>query len=521
MTGNSWGGTSATLGYRGTRAVSPVNITYNTRNPGIYDTQNVVEGDEWLNTTTSQLWKLIALGQTPTSQRFTLATWIETTSSTGTVLTLTGNSGGPIDPDINGNINVVGDATTIAAIGVAGTNTITFSAGGGVAAEFITDDTNSALPINGIINVQGGSNIHTSNSAPDGNSYQIDLNDTVSISGSMTAGTGLTATTGDVTASAGNVVITAGNLVMPSSWNAGGTAGIIKWGTRNFVMTDGTDNQIIGLDSGNTTMTAVNTLIFGSNSLPLVTSASMNTIFGNQVMTTNTSTGTNNLIIGNTAYNVGTDSFNTIVGNDSLALATTANRNICLGGSTGFNSGGGTGLTTGDSNILIGYTAGSAYTGNESNNIIIGQGNGVVGESSVIRIGSLSPSPQTACFITGIRGATTGVADAVAVLIDSAGQLGTVSSSRRFKNSIVDLSKDSSDILKLRPVSFEFNDGKPGMRHYGLIAEEVDETFPYLTAKDQNGLPHSVKYHEMPTLLLNELIKLSKRVAELEKILIS
>ncbi len=46
---------------------------------------------------------------------------------------------------------------------------------------------------------------------------------------------------------------------------------------------------------------------------------------------------------------------------------------------------------------------------------------------------------RPATFIAGIRGVTTGSANAVAVLIDSSGQLGTASSSRRVKDDIADM----------------------------------------------------------------------------------
>ena len=45
------------------------------------------------------------------------------------------------------------------------------------------------------------------------------------------------------------------------------------------------------------------------------------------------------------------------------------------------------------------------------------------------------------CFIGNIRGVTTQIANAIPVLVDSAGQLGTVSSSKRFKNEIKPMDK--------------------------------------------------------------------------------
>ena len=48
---------------------------------------------------------------------------------------------------------------------------------------------------------------------------------------------------------------------------------------------------------------------------------------------------------------------------------------------------------------------------------------------------------SNSCFIGHIRGVTTANADAIPVLIDSEGQLGTLSSSRRFKKEIKPMDK--------------------------------------------------------------------------------
>lgn len=78
---------------------------------------------------------------------------------------------------------------------------------------------------------------------------------------------------------------------------------------------------------------------------------------------------------------------------------------------------------------------------------------GVAAETRTIRIGT---SAQTPVFIAGIRGTTTGVAYCVPVVIDSAGQLGTVCSSRRFKKDIADMGARTARLLELRPVVFHY-----------------------------------------------------------------
>ncbi len=105
---------------------------------------------------------------------------------------------------------------------------------------------------------------------------------------------------------------------------------------------------------------------------------------------------------------------------------------------------------------------------------------------------------------------TTGVANAIPVLIDGNGQLGTISSSRRFKYDIQDMGEASSDLLRLRPVAFRYKQAQTDGSHplqYGLIAEEVKEVLPELVAHGRDGQPETVLYHILPAMLLNEVQK--------------
>jgi hypothetical protein len=104
---------------------------------------------------------------------------------------------------------------------------------------------------------------------------------------------------------------------------------------------------------------------------------------------------------------------------------------------------------------------------------------------------------------------TTGVANAVTVLIDGNGQLGTASSSREVKQDILDVGDLSDRLLELRPVAFRYKQhavSEPDAPlEFGLIAEEVAEVFPELVVYDDEGRPETVKYHLLSALLLNEL----------------
>jgi t-SNARE complex subunit (syntaxin) len=62
----------------------------------------------------------------------------------------------------------------------------------------------------------------------------------------------------------------------------------------------------------------------------------------------------------------------------------------------------------------------------------------------------------------------------------------------------------------LRAVTFQYKEadedgGKPVQ--FGLIAEEIAETFPELVVTDETGKPETVSYHLLSTLLLNEFQK--------------
>ena len=146
-----------------------------------------------------------------------------------------------------------------------------------------------------------------------------------------------------------------------------------------------------------------------------------------------------------------------------------------------------------------------------SGNIYIGtEGPGI--DNGTIRIGGSTTfsdqAIQTKFFVSGVRGITTSNNDAVPVLIDSAGQLGTVSSSRRFKEDIRDMGDASRSLMRLRPVTFRyrnpFADGSKPVQ-YGLIAEEVAEVYPDLVARSADGQIETLKYQVLDAMLLNEV----------------
>src|SRR5439155_18443535 len=106
--------------------------------------------------------------------------------------------------------------------------------------------------------------------------------------------------------------------------------------------------------------------------------------------------------------------------------------------------------------------------------------------------------------------------DAIPVLIDSAGQLGTVSSSRRFKKEIKPMDQTSEAILGLKPVTFRYKSDSEGTPQFGLIAEEVAEVNADLVVRDENGEIYTVRYEAVNAMLLNEFLKEHRKVEKLE-----
>ena len=292
----------------------------------------------------------------------------------------------------------------------------------------------------------------------------------------------------------------------------------------------GSWNTALGTDAGRSYTGAESyNVCIGGNANGLVGETGT-TRCGTATGSSNTNNSFYGFSAGNGVYTLATGINNTFIGANSATFFSTANKNSSLGSNTFLVLGTGASnvavgyntlpaLTTGSFNIAIGDSAGlNIATSGESSNIYLNN-NGTATESHVLRIGAgagTGTQQLNKAFIHGIRGITTGVADAIAVLVDSAGQLGTVSSSRRFKQNIQEMGSLSSSVMNLSPVTFEFKT-HPGKIQFGLIAEEVEDVMPCLVAYNEDGLPETVKYHELVPMLLNEIQKLNKRIEDLEK----
>jgi len=264
-----------------------------------------------------------------------------------------------------------------------------------------------------------------------------------------------------------------------------------------------TDNTAIGYHTLYNDTNGFFSTAVGSLALFSLTSGNNNTAAGYKALYSNT-TGHDNTANGAAALQSNTSNANTANGAGALTKNTTGDSNTADGYRALTNN------TTGADNVALGYYAGASLTTGSDNVDIANMG--VAGESNTIRIGT--QGEQVATYVAGIYGAT--ASGGTAVYINSSGQLGTATSSARFKRDIRLMDKESEALLALRPVTFRYKQqlDPAGIPQFGLVAEEVEKVNPDLVVRDADGKPYSVRYEAVNAMLLSEFLKEHKAFLE-------
>jgi trimeric autotransporter adhesin len=299
------------------------------------------------------------------------------------------------------------------------------------------------------------------------------------------------------------------------------TTGFQNAATGSFALTNNTtgfNNTATGAEALEANSTGNNNTATGWEALSDNTTGIQNTAIGSFALFNNT-TGNGNTAIGLNALLSNNAGVNTATGVNALAgnttgIGNTANGTFAANFSNGDNNTAigfqaYTQATAGNNNTTLGFNAGAHLT-TGSDNIDIGN-LGVASDSGTIRIGTVGT--QTKAFIAGIRDAAIG---GVEVRVNMNGRLGTVPSSKRFKDVIKPMDKASAVLLALRPVTFHY---KPeidpeGIPQFGLVAEEVEKVNPDLVVHDKEGKPYSVRYDQVNAMLLNEFLKEHRKVED-------
>jgi len=255
-----------------------------------------------------------------------------------------------------------------------------------------------------------------------------------------------------------------------------------------------------------------------------------NTALGASALSNNIS-GSSNTATGVTALFANTTGgLNTAIGDAALAANTSADRNTAVGAfalnddTTGDrNTAVGvfalTDDTTGAFNTAVGVQAlASDTTGGLNTALGVGAGGSVTTANNVICIGAnvSGENVTNSCYIGNIFGATS--SSGVAVFVNGLGKLGTVTSSKRFKQEIKPMGTTSEALFSLRPVAFHYKKeiDPAGTPQLGLVAEEVEKVNPDLVVRDKEGKPYSVRYDQVNAMLLNEFLKEHRKVENLK-----
>jgi hypothetical protein len=253
--------------------------------------------------------------------------------------------------------------------------------------------------------------------------------------------------------------------------------------------TTGGGNTAMGFDSLRFNTTGQNNTGIGHTALRLNTNGINNTALGYQALTNNN--GGFNTAVGVAALEAhASGAVNTAVGALALQINTAGNDNVAVGYYSLRNALGG-------NNIALGTGAGATLSAGDGN-LYLGVDSGVADESN-------------ATYIRNISGATS--VDGVAVFVNAAGKMGTLTSSLRYKEDVRSLSGTGAQLQALRPVTFYYKPefaGGSRVKQYGLIAEEVAETMPDLVVRDTDGAIQTVRYQFLTPLLLAEVQRLER-----------
>jgi hypothetical protein len=295
---------------------------------------------------------------------------------------------------------------------------------------------------------------------------------------------------------------------------------------------NGFRNIFIGREAGYFNSTGNDNVYMGAFAGQKGTDGTYNTFIGTESGQFGT-TGSNNSFMGHRAGYVSNGSSNVAIGdlsgsndNNYLNTPSTFSGSVFLGASSGSMQKSGTGNTylgayagrtnlTGEGNVFIGYSAGQNETG--SNKLYISN----TSSATPLIYGEFyygDPAYQKVRINGKLEVAETTAGTGVAAVITPSGQITKQSSSRRYKNDIVDLESNINDFMKLRPVSFEWNNttSTPGVKDYGLIAEEVNNTFPSLSFRNADGTIEGVNYHAVNILTIDVVQQQQKKIEELE-----
>ena len=360
-----------------------------------------------------------------------------------------------------------------------------FAAGTIFATQQYNINANRVLGINGSNNIFVGVNAGVSNTSGDSNAF-------------VGSGAGQSNTTG------------ANNSFF------GRRAGLLN--------SSGSDNSFFGTNSGDSNTQGLSNSFFGRSAGESNTEGSNNSFFGRSAGESNTLGAGNSFFGGNAGSANTTGGNNSFFGIESGAVNTEGNDNSYFGYRAGYLNSQGSGNSffgasagrvnfggfntfigvdagldniTGSANTLIGYGA-DVDNGNLLFATALGAG-AIVSTSNTVVLGRTDDTVRIPGFLRVVR---LGIPGTVPLCQNNVNlTISTCSSSIRYKSNVTPFRPGLGLIKRLRPVSFNWNEG--GMLDMGLVAEEVAAIEPLLTTTNSKGELEGVKYDRVGVVLVN------------------
>src|SRR5262245_6618465 len=308
------------------------------------------------------------------------------------------------------------------------------------------------------------------------------------------------------------------------SWNTG--VGAVALGFNNGDFNTAMGVAALLLNTTGASNTAIGTAAMVHNDM-----SSENTANGAFALFSHVSGNSNTAIGANALFNDVSGQLNTAIGDRALftvnngfngsfntAVGTSALTNNMSGDNTGVGSTALGNNTTGHDNTAVGVST-LANNDSGSNNVALGAfaGQSVSTANHVICINDRGSNTDNSCYIGSIFGQTNNAGSAV--FIDANNKLGTMTSSKRFKEDIQRIGTASEALFALEPVKFHYKKeiDPAGKSQFGLVAEEVEKVNPDLVVRDKEGKPYSVRYDQVNAMLLNEFLKEHQAVLRQQK----
>jgi hypothetical protein len=252
----------------------------------------------------------------------------------------------------------------------------------------------------------------------------------------------------------------------------------------------GTDNTAVGRQTLQANTTGYSNTALGIYALYSNTTAINNTAVGREAGYTNT-TGTGGVFVGRGAGYSSNASYSTYLG-DTAGYSTTGTSNTFVGNGSGYA------VTSGTKNTILGmYNGNQSYLGDIrtlSNHIVLSDGDGVTGFWINAAGRPFLPGLGSDAGTNAVRFNT------------GTGRLSYDTSSARYKDNIRDSIYGLSHVMQMRSTQFEYKEG--GRSDVGLIAEELQPIVPELVGVNKEGQADSVSYDRMVSVLVKAIQEL-------------